>query len=61
MRTILVSAGQVGGIIGAVIREGQRLSLLTPPCRAMLKVCLSMKSCQQVIDMQNYAELWAVQ
>ncbi|HWH77234.1 MAG TPA: ketopantoate reductase C-terminal domain-containing protein [Candidatus Binatus sp.] len=52
---------EVGGIFGAVIRAGKRSGVATPLRRATLKVCLSIESCQQVIDMQNYAELCAVQ
>jgi ketopantoate reductase len=49
---------EVGGIIGAVIREGERLGMATPLCRATLKVYLEIENRQRPIGMQNYQELY---
>ena len=48
---------EVDGIIGAVIREGERLGVPTPLCRATLKVYLEIEHRQRPIGMQNYQEL----
>ena len=48
---------EVDGIIGAVIREGERLAVPTPLCRATLKVYLEIEHRQRPIGMQNYQEL----
>ena len=45
---------EVDGIIGAVIREGERLNVATPLCRATLKVYLEVEHRQRSIGMQNY-------
>lgn len=60
MRMVMIGLGQVGGIIGAVIREGERLGILTPLCRATLRVCLEIENRQRAIGMQNYRELYGV-
>jgi len=49
---------EVDGIIGAVIREGERLGVPTPLCRATLKVYLEIENRQRMIGMQNYGELY---
>lgn len=49
---------EVDGIIGAVIREGERLGVPTPLCRATLKVYLEIEHYQRLIGMQNYQELY---
>ena len=49
---------EVDGIIGAVIREGDRLGVPTPLCRAALKVYLAVENRQRAIGMQNYQELY---
>jgi 2-dehydropantoate 2-reductase len=51
---------EVEGIIGAVIREGDRLGVATPLCRATLKVYLAIEHRQRPIGMQNYQELYPV-
>jgi len=51
---------EVDGIIGAVIREGERLNLATPLCRATLQVYLEIESRQRPIGMANYQELYPV-
>ena len=51
---------EVDGIIGAVIREGERLGVATPLCRAMLKVYLEIENRQRAIGMQNYRELYSI-
>jgi len=48
---------EVDGIIGAVIREGERLGVATPLCRAALKVYLEIENRQRMIGMRNYGEL----
>jgi len=48
---------EVDGIIGAVIREGERLGVATPLCRATLKVYVEVENRQRPIGMQNYQEL----
>jgi 2-dehydropantoate 2-reductase len=50
---------EVDGIIGAVIREGERLGVPTPLCRAALKVYLEIENRQRPIGMQNYQELYS--
>ena len=57
MRSIHIGAGQAGGIIGAVIREGERLGVPTPLCRAALKVYLEVEHRRKPIGVQNYREL----
>ena len=49
---------EVDGIIGAVIREGERLNVATPLCRATLKVYLEIEHRQRPIGMANYKELY---
>ena len=49
---------EVDGIIGAVIREGERLNAATPLCRATLKVYLEIEHRQRPIGMANYQELY---
>ena len=49
---------EVDGIIGAVIREGERLGVATPLCRATLKVYLEIENRQRPIGVQNYQELF---
>ncbi len=51
---------EVDGIIGCVIREGERLNVPTPLCRAALKVYLAIENRQRPIGMGNYAELYSV-
>lgn len=51
---------EVDGIIGAVIREGERLGVPTPLCRATLKVYLAVENRQRAIGMPNYGELYDV-
>jgi ketopantoate reductase len=51
---------EVDGIIGAVIREGERLNVPTPLCRATLKVYLEIEHRQRPIGMANYQELYPV-
>jgi 2-dehydropantoate 2-reductase len=51
---------EVDGIIGAVIREGERLGVPTPLCRAALKVYVAVENRQREIGMQNYGELYDV-
>jgi ketopantoate reductase len=51
---------EVDGIIGAVIREGERLGVSPPLCRATLKVHLEVENRQRPIGMQNYQELYSV-
>ena len=48
---------EVDGIIGSVIREGERLGVATPLCRAAMKVYLEIEHRQRSIGMQNYREL----
>ncbi|MSP40475.1 MAG: hypothetical protein EXR70_18450 [Deltaproteobacteria bacterium] len=49
---------EVDGIIGAVIREGERLNVPTPLCRATLKVYLEVENRHRVIGIRNYGELY---
>mgnify|MGYP001220102989 FL=1 len=49
---------EVDGIIGSVIREGERLGVATPLCRAVLKVYLAIEKRQRMIGMRNYEELY---
>jgi len=49
---------EVDGIIGAVIREGERAGVATPLCRATLKVYMEVENRQRSIGMQNYQELY---
>ena len=49
---------EVDGIIGAVIREGERLGVPTPLCRATLKVYMEVENRLRAIGMQNYQELY---
>lgn len=49
---------EVDGIIGAVIREGERWGVPTPLCRATLKVYLEVEDRRRAIGMQNYQELY---
>jgi len=49
---------EVDGIIGAVIREGERVGVATPLCRATLKVYMEVENRQRAIGMQNYQELY---
>jgi 2-dehydropantoate 2-reductase len=51
---------EVDGIIGAVIREGERLNVPTPLCQATLKVYLEVEQRLRSIGMQNYQGLYAV-
>ena len=51
---------EVDGIIGAVIREGERLGVATPLCRAVLKVYVEVENRQRPIGMQNYRELYSI-
>jgi len=51
---------EVDGIIGAVIREGERLNVATPLCRATLKVYLEVEHRQRPIGMANYRELYLI-
>ena len=51
---------EVDGIIGAVIREGERLGVPTPLSHAALKVYLEIENRQRPIGMQNYRELYPV-
>lgn len=51
---------EVDGIIGAVIREGERLGVPTPLCRKTLEVYLTVENRQRAIGMQNYAVLHSV-
>lgn len=52
---------EVDGIIGSVIREGERLGVPTPLARATLKVYMEVENRQRAIGVQNYRELYAVQ
>ena len=49
---------EVDGIIGAVIREGKRLGVPTPLCRAALKVYMDVENRRRAIGMQNYKEIY---
>ncbi len=49
---------EVDGIVGAVVREGERLNVATPLCRATLKVYLEIEHRQRPIGMANYKELY---
>jgi len=49
---------EVDGIIGAVIREGERLGVATPLCRATLEVYLAVEDRWRAIGMENYQELY---
>ena len=49
---------EVDGIIGAVIREGERLGLATPLCQATLRLYLEIEKRQRPIGMENYQELY---
>jgi 2-dehydropantoate 2-reductase len=51
---------EVDGIIGAVIREGERVGVPTPLARAALKVYLAVENRRREIGMQNYEELYDV-
>ena len=48
------------GIIGTVIRQGERLGVETPLCRMTLKVYLEVENRQRPIGMQNYQELYSI-
>ena len=60
MRMVMIGAGQVGGIIGCVIREGERLGVPTPLCRATLRVYLEIENRRRAISMHNYHELHGI-
>ncbi len=49
---------EVDGIIGAVIREGERVGVATPLCRAALKVYLAVENRRRAIGVENYRELY---
>lgn len=49
---------EVDGIIGAAIREGERVGVVTPLCRAVLKAYLEVENRQRTIGMENYRELY---
>jgi hypothetical protein len=51
---------EVDGIIGAVIREGERLGVPTPLCRATMKVYLEIENRRRPIGLQNYSKLYPV-
>jgi hypothetical protein len=51
---------EVDGIIGAVIREGERLGVATPLSHATLRLYLEIESRQRPIGMENYQELYSV-
>jgi hypothetical protein len=51
---------EVDGIIGAVIREGERVGVATPLSKATLKVYLEIENRQRPIGMPNYQELYPV-
>ena len=48
---------EVDGIIGSVIRDGERLGVATPLCRAALQVYLEIELRQRPIGLQNYRKL----
>jgi 2-dehydropantoate 2-reductase len=51
---------EVDGIIGAVIREGERVGVPTPLARAALRVYLAVENRERDIGAQNYRELYDV-
>lgn len=51
---------EVDGIIGAVIREGERVGVPTPLCRAALNVYMAVENRRRAIGAQNYRELYDV-
>ena len=48
---------EVDGIIGNVIREGERLGGPTPLARATLNVYMEVENRQRALGVQNYREL----